>query len=133
MKKIILTGNVGKDPETRYNPTSGEGFTTFSLAVAAGTKANPRTDWVDIICNARTAELAQQYVRKGTRLLIEGTPSAYAYINKEGKPIGSLRVNAQTLEFIGSRPDESQEHEQSDYQVVREPAGSNMDTSDIPF
>lgn len=102
MKKIFVTGNVGKDPEVRYAP-SGESFVTFSLAVSSGTKANPKTDWLEISCNGKTAEVVQNYVRKGTKLLIEGTPSVNAYINKEGKAVGSLRVTANTIEFIGSK------------------------------
>lgn len=102
MKKIIVTGNVGRDPETRYAP-SGESFVTFSFAVTSGTKANPKTDWLEISCNGKTAEVVQNYVRKGTKLLVEGVPSANAYINKEGKPVATLRVSASTIEFIGSR------------------------------
>lgn len=114
MKKIIVTGNVGKDPETRYAP-SGEAFVTFSLAVASGTKANPRTDWLEITCNGRTAEVVQNYVRKGTKLLIEGTPNAAAYINKEGKPVATLRVSASTIEFIGSKEKSDNEAHDGSY------------------
>lgn len=102
MKKIFVTGNVGRDPETRYAP-NGESFVTFSLAVSSGTKANPRTDWMEVSCNGKTAEVVQNYVRKGSKLLIEGTPSVNAYISKEGKPVGTLRIAASTIEFIGSR------------------------------
>ena len=149
MKKIIVTGNVGKDPETRYAP-SGESFVTFSLAVASGTKANPRTDWLEVSCNGRTAEVAQNYVRKGTKLLVEGTPNAAAYINKEGKPVATLRVSASTIEFIGSK-DKSEDSSDGGYdapnyesdshaQPATKPApsgfnapGPSLQADDIPF
>ena len=102
MKKIFVTGNVGRDPESRYAP-SGESFVTFSLAVTTGPKNNQKTDWLEISCNGKTAELVQSYVRKGSKLLIEGTPSANAYVNKEGKAVATLRVSASNIEFIGSR------------------------------
>ncbi len=102
MKKIFVTGNVGRDPELRYAP-SGETFVTFSLAVTTGPKDNQKTDWLEISCNGRTAENVQKWVKKGSKLLIEGTPSANAYINKEGKAVASLRVSASNIEFIGSR------------------------------
>lgn len=102
MKKIFVTGNVGRDPESRYAP-SGESFVTFSLAVTTGPKNNQKTDWLEISCNGKTAEVVQTYVRKGTKLLVEGTPSANAYINKEGKPVATLRVSASNIEFIGSK------------------------------
>lgn len=102
MKKIFVTGNVGRDPESRYAP-SGESFVTFSLAVTTGPKNNQKTDWLEISCNGKTAELVQNYVRKGSKLLVEGMPSANAYINKEGKAVATLRVSASNIEFIGSR------------------------------
>ncbi|MEN9946051.1 MAG: hypothetical protein RLZZ293_437 [Pseudomonadota bacterium] len=100
MKKIFVTGNVGRDPETRYL-TSGEAVVTFSLAVNTGSKDNLKTDWMEVSCFGKTAELVQKWVRKGSKLLIEGTPSANAYINKEGKAVASLRINATNIEFIG--------------------------------
>ena len=102
MKKIIITGRVGRDPESRYAP-SGEAFVTFSLAVTTGPKDNQKTDWLEISCNGRTAETVQKWVKKGSKLLIEGTPSANAYLNKEGKPVATLRVSANNIEFIGSK------------------------------
>lgn len=149
MKKIFVTGNVGRDPETRYAP-SGESFVTFSLAVSSGTKANPRTDWMEISCNGKTAEVVQNYVRKGTKLLIEGIPSVNAYINKEGKAVGTMRVTASTIEFIGSRERAEDadgfEHNSPDYGMdapapsaaPKAPAGFNapgpsLQPDDIPF
>ena len=64
MKKIFVTGNVGRDPEVRYAP-NGESFVTFSLAVTTGPKDNQKTDWLEISCNGRTAETVQKWVKKG--------------------------------------------------------------------
>ncbi len=108
MKKIIVTGNVGRDPESRFLP-SGESFVAFSLAVTTGPKNNQKTDWLEISCNGKTAELVQAYVRKGSKLLVEGTPSAGAYINKEGKPVATLRVYANNIEFLSSKDSRSEE------------------------
>ena len=52
MKKIIITGNVGRDPEMKISQ-NGEEFVTFSLGVSVGTKDKPKTDWVDISCNGK--------------------------------------------------------------------------------
>ncbi len=147
MKKIFVTGNVGRDPESRYAP-SGESFVTFSLAVTTGSKNNQKTDWLEISCNGKTAEVVQTYVRKGSKLLVEGTPSANAYINKEGKPVATLRVSASNIEFIGSR-DKSEEAGQDHYdsavpesQLSESPAGQaaafnapgpTLHSDDIPF
>ena len=101
MKKIIVTGNVGRDPESRYD-AGGALYVTFSLAVNTGSKANQKTDWLEISCNGKTAELVQTYVRKGKKLLIEGTPAASAYINKEGNAVATLRVYANNVEFLSN-------------------------------
>lgn len=105
MKKIIITGNVGRDPELRSDQT-GNQFATFSVGVSVGTKQNPKTDWVDVSCNGKLADVARNYVKKGSKLLVEGFPSVNAYINKENKPVGTLRIYASNFEFLGKREDE---------------------------
>lgn len=152
MKKIFVTGNVGRDPESRYAP-SGESFITFSLAVTTGPRDNQKTDWLEISCNGRTAENVQKYVRKGTKLLVEGTPSANAYINKEGKAVATLRVSASNIEFIGSRErTEEASHDGSSYDAPYDSApaydnppaskpqtsafnapGPSLQADDVPF
>ena len=104
MKKIIITGNVGKDPELRADQ-SGNQFATFSVGVSVGTKQNPKTDWVEVSCNGKLADIARNYVKKGTKILVEGFPTANAYINRENKPVASLRVFANTVELLSKRDD----------------------------
>lgn len=102
MKKIIMTGNVGRDPEVRADQT-GNQFVTFSLAVAVGTKQNPRTDWIDVTCNGKLADVAKNYVKKGTKLLVEGFPSVHAYMTKENTPAATMRVSVNNFEFLSKR------------------------------
>ena len=104
MKKIIVTGNVGRDPELRADQ-NGSQFATFSIGVSVGTKQNPKTDWVDISCGGKLVELARNYIRKGTKILVEGFPSVNAYLNKENKPVGSLRIYANVVELLSKRED----------------------------
>lgn len=147
MKKIIVTGNVGRDPESRYDG-NGAMFVTFSLAVNTGTKANPRTDWLDISCNGKTAELVQTYVKKGKKVLIEGVPVASAYINKEGNAVAVLRVYANNIEFLSSSERGEDVPGVADYDQAgnegfnapadQEPQGFNapgpsLKSDDIPF
>lgn len=106
MKKIIITGNVGRDPEMRADQTGGQ-FASFSVGVSVGTKQNPKTDWVDVTCNGKLSELARNYIKKGSKLLVEGFPSVNVYLNRENKPVGTLRIAAHNIEFIGSKRDDS--------------------------
>lgn len=144
MKKIIVTGNVGRDPELRADQ-NGNQFATFSVGVSVGTKQNPKTDWVDITCNGKLADVARNYVKKGAKLLVEGFPSVNAYINKENKAVGTLRISASNFEFIGSRQensdDSSQDHSNDNNSSVYSlPESSNnsgndmtLKSDDIPF
>lgn len=131
MKKIFVTGHVGRDPETRYAP-SGESFVTFSLAVNSGTKASPRTDWMEVSCNGKLAEVVQAYVQKGAKLLIEGSPSVNAYVNKEGKPVGTLRIAAGSIEFLSSKSDDEDSTSGTPNAKFNAP-GVNLKPDDIPF
>lgn len=139
MKKIIITGNVGKDPELRADQ-NGNQFATFSVGVSVGTKQNPKTDWVEVSCNGKLADIARNYVKKGTKILVEGFPTANAYINRENKPVASLRVFANTMELLSKREDGPADDYSKDEPVYSLPdsdssnSASNSLTSDnIPF
>ncbi len=99
MKRLTITGNIGGDPETHIDP-SGNRFVTFSVAVSVGKKLTPKTDWVDIICSGRVAEIVTTYARKGTKVLVEGFPSTNAYINRDNLPIASLKLSAHSVELL---------------------------------
>ncbi|MBP9742101.1 MAG: single-stranded DNA-binding protein [Burkholderiales bacterium] len=125
MKRLIITGNVGQDPELRLD-NSGTQFTTFSVAVAVGTKQNPKTDWVDISCNGKLAEIAYTYAKKGTKVLIDGYPTVNAYINKDNIPIGTLKLYANSLELLKfPNGDKIEEHSVA--------GALELNTHDIPF
>jgi len=108
MKKIIITGYVGKDPDLRVDSNSGNQFATFSVGVSVGTKQAPKTDWVDVSCNGKLADIAKNYIKKGSKLLVEGFPSTSAYINKENKAIATLKVFANNVEFLSKQEDSSE-------------------------
>lgn len=142
MKKMIVTGNVGRDPEMRADQT-GNMFATFSIGVSVGTKQNPKTDWIDISCNDKLADLAKNYIKKGSKLLIEGFPTAHAYIDKENKAVGVMRLTARNIEFIGNAPHDdstsshAQQTDEEHSEVYKLPESTYTDTvlksDDIPF
>ena len=136
MKKIIITGNVGRDPEMKISQ-NGEEFVTFSLGVSVGTKDKPKTDWVDISCNGKLVDIVRNYVRKGTKLLIDGYPTVNAYMNKENKPVGVLKVFAHNLELCGSNPNNLSSSNTQDTYVLPDvphetPTGA-LNSDNIPF
>ena len=131
MKKIIITGNVGRDAESRADQ-SGNNFTSFSVAVSVGTKSNPKTDWVDVSCNGKLAEIAALYVKKGTKVLIEGFPTVNSYMTKDGKPAATLRVFANNLELLSRREDEQSDYNSGNTQANYTPAGSDSMYETLP-
>lgn len=110
MKKMTITGNVGRDAEVRVNTQTGNEFASFSVAVNVGTKDKPRTDWIEVVCNNKLAVVAKHHVKKGGKVLVEGFPTAYAY-NQDGVLHAKIRIAAQHLELLGRKTegeDESQ-------------------------
>lgn len=98
MKKLLITGNVGQDAQVFTNE-QGHSFAKFSVAVSVGTKQNPKTDWVQVSCNNKLIEVAKNYVKKGTKLLVEGFPEPSAYI-KDGVPVVMLNLYARSIEIF---------------------------------
>ena len=102
MHKIIITGNLGKDAEIK-NLQSGKQCLNFSVGVQAGTKAEPKTVWYNCTSwNEKTiAGGVVNYLRKGTKVLIEGVPGARAYNNQSGEAQVSMEILINNIELIG--------------------------------
>ena len=133
MKKIIITGNLGRDPEMRTSP-KGEQFATFTVAVSVGTKQNPKTDWVDVSCNGKLAEIVCTYMKKGSKVLVSGFPTARAYINKENVPVGSLSVYADDIEFLSAKSaDGTDNATDSDVYTLPQANTGSLNSDSIPF
>ena len=103
----MLIGNVGKEPETRYSG-AGMAICSFSLATSSGRKDKATgqftevTDWHNIVTFERTAEIAQQYVKKGDRVYIEGKIQTRTYDDKDGNKKYFTEVVANDLILLGS-------------------------------
>lgn len=104
--KVVLIGNLTKDPEVRYIP-SGTAVADLSLAInetfknKAGEKVE-NTCFVDVIVWARQAETCGEYLSKGSPVLIEGSLQLDKWQTKEGEARSKLRVRAERVQFLGS-------------------------------
>ena len=128
---IVITGNLGRDPEMRYTP-SGQAVTNFSVAVNESfTNSNgeriQRTIWFRVSAWGKQAEICNQYLKKGRMVLVEGRMTAdpntggpRVWTGQDGSPRASFEVSAQTVRFLSSKGD-------SDSTV----SGSQMDTGDM--
>ena len=105
VNKVILIGNLGRDPELRYTQ-GGQAVASFSIATTENfTKKSgerdERTEWHRIVAWGRTAELCAQYLSKGRSVYIEGRLQTREWENKEGQKQRTTEVVAQTVQFLG--------------------------------
>jgi single-strand DNA-binding protein len=106
VNKVILVGNLGRDPELRYTP-GGQPVANFSIATSEswnkkdGSGREERTEWHRIVAWGRTAELCAQYLSKGRTVYIEGRLQTREWENKEGQKQRTTEIVANTVQFIG--------------------------------
>ncbi|NJC98320.1 MAG: single-stranded DNA-binding protein [Anaerolineales bacterium] len=111
---LIIVGNVGKDPEMRFTP-SGQAVTSFSVATnrqytAGNGEQVKETVWFRITTWGKQAEVCNQYVKKGMKVLVEGrltpdkaTGGPRVWTKQDGSPAASFEVTAGTVRFLSSR------------------------------
>jgi single-strand DNA-binding protein len=135
VNKAILIGNLGKDPEMRYLP-SGQAVVKFPLATNAKRKdkngqVQDITDWHNIVTFGRTAEVCNQYLKKGSPIYLEGRIQTRSYDDREGNKKWITEIIAQTIQMLG-RKGEPEEEVPAD---MEEPLveGSKSEDEDIPF
>jgi len=107
VNKVMLIGNVGRDPEVRYTQ-SGAPVASFSMATSESWKNQSgewqeKTEWHNIVCWRFLAERAEKYVKKGTRLYIEGKLSTRNWDDKDGKKNYRTEIVASDMMFLDSR------------------------------
>lgn len=104
--RVILVGNLTRDPELRYIP-SGTAVSEIGLAVNDRVKRDGQwtdeTTFVDVTLWARTAEIANEYLSKGSSILIEGRLKLDSWENSEGQKRSKLRVVADRMQMLGGR------------------------------
>lgn len=105
VNKVILIGNLGKDPELRYTP-GGQPVATFSLATTerrtdkTGQKKET-TEWHNIVFFGKTAELVNQYLKKGRSCYIEGKITTRSWDDRDGNKKYKTEIIGNTVQFLG--------------------------------
>jgi single-strand DNA-binding protein len=108
INKVILVGNLGKDPETRYMP-SGKAVTNFSIATSESWKdkqtgeQKEQTEWHNIVMYDRLAEIAAEYLRKGSQVYVEGRLRTRKWQDKEGRDRYTTEIIANEMQMLGGR------------------------------
>lgn len=136
VNKAILVGNLGRDPETRYT-TGGEAVTNVSIATTdtwkdkAGEKQE-RTEWHRVSFFGKLAEIAGEYLKKGSQVYVEGRIQTRKWTDKDGTEKYSTEIVADRMQMLGGKPRE--DGEAPARQQAKAPAGKADDLDDdIPF
>ena len=108
VNKAILIGNLGKEPETKYMP-SGDCVCNFSLATteswndkSSGDKVE-KTEWHNIVMFRRLAEVAGEYLRKGSQVYIEGKLQTRKWQDKQGNDRYTTEIRADQMQMLGGK------------------------------
>ncbi len=107
VNKVILIGNLGRDPETRYT-TGGDAVTNLRIATTETWKdksgeKQEKTEWHTVVLFGRQAEIAAEYLKKGRPVYIEGRLQTRKYTDKEGVEKYSTEVVGDRMQLLGSR------------------------------
>jgi single-strand DNA-binding protein len=144
INKVIIVGNLGRDPEMRYTP-SGTPVTNFSVAVSRNWRTpegenREETEWFNIDCWNKLAEIANQYLSKGKQVYIEGRLKTESWDDKTtGEKKYRTKVIASEMQMLGQRgdaPSGGSVGGGDDFSASRSagvPAGSNDDFDNMPF
>ncbi len=146
VNKVILVGNLGKDPENRYL-ASGTPVSNVVLATSEGWKdkqtneLKERTEWHNIVFFGKLAEIAGEYLRKGSQIYVEGSLRTRKWQDRDGHDRYTTEIVANELQMLGSRPGGSSggsagydnERSQSSQGPAPVPMSDEGFDDDIPF
>lgn len=148
VNKVILVGNLGRDPETRYMP-DGAALTNASLATSfqwtdkASGEKKEETEWHRLSFRGRLAEIAGEYLKKGSQVYVEGRLRTRKWQDKEGQDRYTTEVMVDVMQMLGSRAGagepraearESSSEPRGEKAGAKKPAGKFDDMADdIPF
>ncbi len=119
LNKVMLIGNLGKDPEMRYG-ANGDAITSFSLAV---NDYKDRVEWFNIVAFGKAGETMAQYLTKGQQAYIEGRLQTRNYEAKDGTKKYMTEVVVNNFTFLGAKGE----------RVAHDADVSEIDPEDVPF
>ncbi len=146
VNKVILIGNLGKDPETRYM-SNGDAVTTITLATTDTWKdkngeKQSKTEWHRVVFYRKLAEIAGEYLKKGRSVYVEGRLETKKWTDKQGIERYTTQIVAEDMKMLGNKSSSNSDDSGSDHQFTPQKAGAggggggggfdDMD-DDIPF
>lgn len=131
--KVMIIGHLGRDPEMRFTP-NGVAVTSFSVASSrtytVGGERKEETEWFRVSAWGKLAEISSQYLRKGSKVYVEGRLSTRAWETPDGRKGTSLEVRASDMQILDSKT-RAEGGESGEEHGGSEAGGQDLDT--IPF
>jgi single-strand DNA-binding protein len=147
VNKVILVGNLGKDPEMRYT-SNNTAVANITIATSEQWKdkntgeMQERTEWHNVVFYSRLAEVVGEYLHKGSQVYVEGSLRTEKWQDKEGKDRYTTKIHAFEMQMLGGKGEgggqqsqEPQRQQQGQRQQQQPPKQNNFDDfdEDIPF
>lgn len=139
VNKTIILGNLGRDPETRYAP-NGDAICNITVATTDSWKdkqtgeKKEQTEWHRIVFFGKLAEIAGQYLRKGSAVYVEGSLRTRKWQDKEGQDRYTTEIRADQMQMLGSKQESEQSRPAESKRLEPKQEGGFMDMDDdIPF
>lgn len=109
VNKVFLVGRLGRDPDVR-STQNGKAVANFSIATSEkytkDGKSEEKTEWHNVVCWDKLAEIAQKYLKKGSLIYLEGKLQSKQYDDKDGKKVTKTEVLANVITFIDTKTSE---------------------------
>jgi single-strand DNA-binding protein len=137
LNKVMIIGNLGRDPEMRYTP-SGKPVTTFSVATGrswntADGERHTETEWFNVVSWGNLAETCKQYLTKGQKVYIEGRLQTRKWDDKEGVKHFTVEIVAAEMIMLDDRRDANHASISEEPVAADEPQGQTGSEDDFPF
>ena len=139
INKVILIGNLGRDPEVRYTQ-GGTAVANFTMATTErwsdpSGERKERTEWHRIVVWGKQAEIAGEYLRKGRSVYVEGSLQTREWTDRDGNKRYTTEVKAQRFQMLGARGDADRApvDPEPQHQVAEPVDGGGYSEDDIPF
>ena len=137
VNKVILIGNLGRDPEVRYTG-DGKPVANFTMATTerwsdpSSGERKEKTEWHRIVVWGKQAEIAGEYLRKGRQVYVEGSLQTREWTDRDGNKRQTTEVKALRFQMLGRRSEETEAPVSSEPTAVAE-KGPGFEEDDIPF
>lgn len=120
VNKVVLLGTLGRDPETKSFPNGGS-VTQFSIATSeswvdkASGERKENTEWHRIVASNKLGEIAQQYLKKGSKVYVEGSIKTRKWQDQSGQERYSTEIRMSNMQMLGDAPQQQQQQQSQGY------------------